>query len=102
LNVFLYFYYSYFYSYFSFFFYCFAGREMFSSPFDYDAAAFAIISPTCTLFNKSSSASASALGRAPGQGEGNNKGSVAPLTTYIYSDKERAIKENRGRSGVYR
>ena len=75
---------------------------MFSSPFDYDAAAFAIISPTCTLFNKSSSASASALGRAPGQGEGNNKGSVAPLTTYIYSDKERAIKENRGRSGVYR
>lgn len=27
---------------------------------------------------------------------------MAPLTTYTYEDKERAIKENRGRSGVYR
>lgn len=27
---------------------------------------------------------------------------MAPLTTYTYDDRERAIKENRGISGVYR
>jgi len=41
------------------------------------------------LFNKSSSG-------------GKNPGSVAPLTTYTYDDKERDIKGNRGRSGMYR
>ena len=66
-----------------------ACSDIFSSPLDIDAAAFAIFFPTCKLFNKSSSG-------------GKNKGSVAPLTTYTYDEKERAIKENRGRSGVYR
>lgn len=49
----------------------------------------ALIFPGVILFNKFSS-------------EGKNKISVIPLATYIYEDRGLAIKENRGRSGVYR
>jgi hypothetical protein len=50
---------------------------------------FAYFFPTVTLFNKSIS-------------EEKNKISVNALAIYGYEDKELAIKENRGRSGVYR
>lgn len=62
--------------------------DIFSSSFDTNAK-FALLFPTVSLFNKSSS-------------ESNNKKSVIPLATYAYEDKGLAIKENRGKSGVYR
>lgn len=61
--------------------------DIFSSFFDTNTI-FALFFPTVTLFKNSSS-------------EGKNKKSVIPLATYAYKDKELAIKENRGKSGVY-
>lgn len=45
--------------------------------------------PTCKLFNKPSK-------------DGKIKVSTTPLVIYSYEDKQLAIKENRGKSGVYR
>lgn len=61
--------------------------DIFSS-FDSNTT-FALIFPAVTLFNKSGS-------------EGKNIRRVIPLATYAYEDNGLAIKENRGRSGVYR
>jgi hypothetical protein len=60
-----------------------------SPQLDCDITSFSMFFCTCKLFNKSSK-------------KGKINVSNTPLVIYSYDDKELAIKENRGKSGVYR
>jgi hypothetical protein len=81
-----------------------ADSVLFISPLD-SYVTFAMFFPTCKLFNKPSNPLRGSPRNPNGfpQGkDGKLKVSMTPLVIYSYEDKQLAIKENKGKSGVYR
>lgn len=81
-----------------------ADSVLFISPLD-SYVTFAMFFPTCKLFNKPSNPLRGSPRNPDGFPRGKDgkiKVSMTPLVIYSYDDKQLAIKENKGKSGVYR